>query len=164
MNAFALWLRTPFPERYFAACIIGGGFLVSGIWLLIPLLTESLDWKYLALPLTPRNIVLAVGDSFGEELIFRTFPILAILAVCPTRTVSAFIAGLVGAYFFGTWHGWSQVAETCLATGGVILAIIYLKSGGAVGRPFRGLMACGSIHAIFNLSVTVLAHIVVDAA
>lgn len=168
MHAFALWLKTPFPERYFAAYVIGSGIIVSAIWLLIPLTLDihaDFDWRYFEVSLTPRNIAIMMGQgSFGEEFVFRVLPVLMVLTFYPTRIMSAFVAGLGAAYLFGMWHHYPPLTNACIGLGGAILVIVYLKSGGATNQPFRGLLVCGGIHTTLNITLAVLAHIMVGSA
>ena len=153
------WIAKEPTREYSMRLWVLAFMLVCAVWAVIPLVLDVLpSWGYFAIPLSPRNLVKILSISFGEELVFRTLPILIVLSLFPKRILIAVGAGIVAAYYFGMWHDYVFVQNLCLSVGGVILVFVYLKFGGASGNPFKGFIACGSIHGTYNISVIALAN------
>ena len=160
MNRLIRWLREPVLQFSAFKLWLVSAFLVFGIWLGIPmLLGVQFRIEYLAIPISTRNLAATLSTSFGEEFVFRVLPMLTVLTLVPKRTTWAVLACLIVVIPFSMWHEWVITAKTCLGLGGIVLGLVYLKFGGASGKPFRGFIACGSIHATCNIAVIIIANI-----
>jgi hypothetical protein len=160
INFFGLWLTEPLSLKSSFRLWLVFTVLVFTVWILTPiLLGVHFQVHYFAIKLSLRNFFTTMSGSFGEEFVFRVLPIATVLYVFPGKTAWAFLAGLGVAYPFGMWHEWILTSKTCLGLGGIILTLAYLKFGGVSGKPFHGLIACGSIHTVCNTAVAVIANI-----
>jgi hypothetical protein len=162
MSTFALWLGKPLPPKSLFVLWLAFAVLVFTIWVLVPIfLGIHFEAKYLAIHLSLRNLAVILTRAFGEECVSRVVPIVLILAIFPKKVVLALLVGMVVAYQFGMWHDeFVYPVQICRGIGGAILAVAYLKFGGASKNPFRGLVACGSIHATCNIATVIIANIV----
>jgi len=106
------WLETPFPAKNVPKTLFLSTIFVFGVWLLVPLLIGNIHLAQFAVSLSAHNIAVIVSQSFGEELVFRVFPILAILILFPNRYDTALLASLVAAFYFGLWHPWAISAKS----------------------------------------------------
>jgi uncharacterized membrane protein (DUF485 family) len=162
MDMFDQWLKEPLSQKSSIKLWLACAALVFLIWFVTPsLLAWSYPAQFLAIPLSPRNIAVAMSTSFGEEFVFRVLPGAVVLYFLPKRATLALLAGLGAAYPFGMWHDWGMATQVCLGVGSAFLVVAYLKFGGASGRPFSGLLACGSIHTACNIVSAAIAHIVI---
>jgi uncharacterized membrane protein len=135
--------------------------MVFVIWAVVPvLLTPGFEFEPFAISVCAQNVAIVTSTAFGEEFVFRVVPVMTALALFGRKSIWALLAGAVVAYPFGMWHEWIATMKTCLGVGGVVLTFVYLKFGGAVGKPFNGFVACGSIHGVCNILAMVIANLV----
>ena len=162
MGTFNRWLREPLSTASAVKLWVTCAAIVFGIWFVVPIvLAGSFPAQFLAIPLSLRNLAIAASTSFGEELVFRAFPVMAVLYFFPRQAILALLVGLGAAYPFGIWHNWGTTTQACLSIGSAALVLVYLKFGGASGKPFQGFLAGGGIHLLCNVTIAIIANIVV---
>lgn len=158
MSASVPWFQREFRQLSVLWCVICGmfGSVVASIFGQAVLLafeipldnSRTISVHTLSFP---KSVPFLAFAAMREEILYR-FPLFFVSSISPRLVIPAAIASSI---LFGYHHGdLSNIAVQGVI--GLILCIVFLKSGGARRDPFKGIAVSGLTHFLYNSLVWAL--------